>query len=113
MREKIHSYLGFAKKSRGLISGFNSCLAGVEKGSVRLLVIATDTAESSVEKLVRSAKKTGTPVRIYSTKDRLSEMTGESGRGVFAITNKSLAAAIKNEIDQDGPHAIEQEGRNA
>ena len=105
MREKIHSYIGFAKRSRGMVSGYTGCMSNMEKGVIRLLIIASDSAESSVEKLTRAAEKTRTPLRIYGTKDGLSEMAGESGRGVFGITNESLAEAILKEIDQDGRNA--------
>ena len=112
MREKIHSYIGFAKRSRELVSGFTGCVSNMEKGKICLLIIASDTAESSLEKLTRAAEKHQTPYRIYLTQDRLSEMAGEKGRGVFGFTNKSLAGAILQEIDQDGQNALGQDGLN-
>ena len=88
-----------------MVSGFTSCMSGMEKGGIRLLIIASDSAESSVEKLTRTAAKCGTLLRTFGTKESLSEMTGESGRGVFGITNESLAEAILKEIDQNGRNA--------
>ena len=112
MRQKIHSYIGFAKRSRDLVSGFTGCVNNMEKGKINLLLIASDTAESTMEKLLRAAETSKTPFRICLTQDILSEMAGSPGRGVFGITNKSLAGAILHEIDQDGPNALEQEGLN-
>lgn|GEM_PF-683220 len=114
MRQKIHSYIGFAKRSRELVSGTTSCINGLEKGKIRLLLIAGDTAESSMEKLVRAAERSQTTYRICFDRDSLSEMAGEYGRSVFGITGESLAKAILKEIDQgEGrPDALEQEGLN-
>ena len=112
MREKINSYIGFAKRSRALVSGYTGCVSSMEKGKICLLILASDTAESSAEKILRAAAKSGTPLRIYGTKDKLSEMAGENERAVFGITNDNLAKAILQEIDQDGQTALVQDDRN-
>lgn len=102
MRRKIDSYLGFAKKSRGLISGYNSCMDGMMRRKVRLLILAEDLAENSAEKLSRLANAQGVPVHIYGTKEMLSRVTGEIDRGIFGITNEHLAKAVLQEIERGG-----------
>ena len=57
MRSKLESYLGFAKKSRNLISGTNTCLHGMNQGKIRLLILAEDLAENTMEKLKKAAEK--------------------------------------------------------
>lgn len=105
MREKIHSYLGFSKRSRSLISGYNSCLYGLERSKICLLILAEDLAENTLEKFKKLAAAQGIPLRIYGTKKTISGMTGEDDRGVFGITDKNLAAAILEEIDRDGQNS--------
>lgn len=105
MRQKIDSYLGFAKKSRGLISGYNSCTDGMMRRKIRLLILAEDLAENTSEKLSRLANTQGVKVCIYGTIEDLSRVTGEVDRGVFGITNEHLASAVLNEIERDGQNA--------
>lgn len=102
MREKIHSYLGFCKRSRNLISGYNSCLYGLQRGKIHLLILTNDLSDNTTDKFIKLAKVQGIPLRIYGTKESMSEMTGEEERGIFGITDKNLSAAILLEIDNDG-----------
>jgi ribosomal protein L7Ae-like RNA K-turn-binding protein len=97
MREKIHSYLGFAKRSRNLISGYNSCIYGMERGKIHFLILAGDLSENTRQKLSGIAEAQGIPYCIYGTIDILSKMAGEKGRGIFGITDGNLATAIKAE----------------
>lgn len=102
MRKKIHSYLGFSKRSRSLISGYNSCTHGMERGKIRLLILTEDLTENTRQKFKKLAATQEVPLRIYGTKEELSKMTGENNRGVFGVTDKNLAAAILEEIDRVG-----------
>jgi ribosomal protein L7Ae-like RNA K-turn-binding protein len=100
MREKIHSYLGFAKKSRNLISGYNSCLHGVGRGKVYLVILTEDLSENTKEKFISIAESENIPLRFYGNMEKMQEMTGEMGRGIYGITEKNLAKAIIDEIDK-------------
>lgn len=100
MRTKIHSYLGFSKRSRQLLSGYNACIAGMEKGKVRLLILAGDLAENTKKKCSSAAARLGVPLRTYGTVEELSDMAGEADRGVYGITDRNLARAILEEIDR-------------
>ena len=53
MRSKVESYLGFAKKSGNLMSGSNTCIFGMAKGKVRLVILADDISEKDVYKRQR------------------------------------------------------------
>lgn len=100
MREKIVSYLGFARKSRNLISGYNSCLFALKGNKVKLLIIAEDLSENTVKKLSSSAKEKNINYRIYGSVEDLSRATGIQGRGIFAITDNNFAKVILDEIDK-------------
>lgn len=99
MRSKIDSYLGFAKKSRGLISGYNTCLHGMNHGKVKLLIIATDVTDNGSEKLIRLAEDKKITCRRYRTKEELSRLMGFEDRGVFGIVDENFANIILKEID--------------
>lgn len=101
MREKIHSYLGFAKRSRNLIAGYNTCMYGLKSGRLRLIILTEGLAENTVKKFTRAAADRKVPLRIYGTWEELSAMAGESGAGVFGITDEGFAQIILKEIDQN------------
>ena len=63
--DKLFGYLGFAAKARKLSAGYNTCLMLVEKRKVRLLIIAEDTAEGSIEKMTRKCEAGQVDYRIF------------------------------------------------
>ena len=109
MREKIHSYLGFAKRSRNLMSGYNSCIYGIERRKIHLLVLTADLSENTKNKFQALAESCNVQFRIYGTMEAMQEMTGEIDRGVYGVTDKNLAKAILEEIDRYGRNGKKEE----
>lgn len=101
MREKIHSYLGFAKRSRNLITGYNTCMYGLKGGKLCLIILTEGLSENTVNKFTKAAADRKVPLRIYGTWEELSVMAGESGAGVFGITDDGFAQIILKEIDKN------------
>ncbi len=100
MRERIHSYFGFARKSGNLLSGYNTCMYGLQKRKIRLLILAGDLSENTIEKFRRQCEKQKVELRICSTVEQLSLFAGEEGKGVFGVTDRGFADVIREEIDQ-------------
>lgn len=100
MRSKVESYMGFAARARSLSTGYNTCVFMMEKGKIRLLILAEDLSENSKEKMIRAAKQYEVPYRTYGKMDELSHITGTEGKGIFGLADKNLADAIVNEIDR-------------
>lgn len=100
MKKKADSYLGFAVKSRNLISGYHTCLNGIKQKKIKLLILSEDLSENTIKKLMKLSEKNGIPVRIYGKSVELSKVTGNQGRGVFGITDKNFADIILTEIDE-------------
>lgn len=97
MRKKIDSYLGFAKKSRNLLTGFNTCESSIKK--IKLLIIAEDISENTVKKLVKLSEKNRVPYRFYGNTEELSKVTGSQERGVYGVTDVNFADVILRELD--------------
>lgn len=106
MRERIHSFLGFARKSRNLVSGYNGCEDAVKKGKVYLIIVAEDISEKTMEKFKAMGDERRIPFRVFNDKETLSEMTGLHNRGIYAITDENLSEAILREIDGKGQKTI-------
>ena len=94
MRSKVESYLGFAKKSGNLMSGSNTCIFGMAKGKVKLVILADDISENSEKKMMKEIRKHGVAYVRYGSSDELSHATGANGRNVFAICDRNFAEEI-------------------
>ncbi|MGN0704762.1 MAG: L7Ae/L30e/S12e/Gadd45 family ribosomal protein [Lentihominibacter sp.] len=101
MKKKLISYLGFARKSGNLISGVNTCTFGMNKGKVRLVILAEDISENSEKKILKEIRKHNVKYVKYGDSEELSHATGCSGRSVFAVCDDNFAKVILNEIDRE------------
>ena len=101
MRSKIHSYLGFARKSRNLVAGYNACCDAVKRNQVKLLLLAGDLSENTIKYFQKLSTERGLALRVYEDRETLTSMTGLS-RGVYGITDQGLAQGILREIDGKG-----------
>lgn len=100
MREKIHSYLGFAKRSRNLVTGYNTCVVAIQHKKAKLLILTEDLSENTMKKMKSAADAGNVPYRVYGSVEELSQMTGSQDRGIFAITDSNFAKVILKEIDK-------------
>jgi len=100
MRKKLHSYLGFAKRSGNLIAGYNTCVFAMKKGKLKLLVLAADISENTLKKTIKEAERNRVPYRIYGEVSEISQITGTESRGIFGITDENFGAIIAKEIDE-------------
>lgn len=98
-RDKVYSYLGFAARSRNLITGYNTCAMMMAKGKVRLLILTGDLTENTVKKMLQACSKSKTEYRIFGESAVLSRVTGKQGKGIFGITDRHFAEIICKEID--------------
>ena len=100
MRKKIHSYLGFAKRSGNLLTGYNTCIHAMKRGKVKLLILAADISENTLQKVIKESEKSKVPYRVYGEICEISQITGCEGRGIFGITCENFSNIIAKEIDE-------------
>ena len=98
-KKKMLSYMGFAAKARKIVNGYNTCVFTMEKGKVRLLIIAEDLAENSKKKMIAAAGRLKVEYRVFGDSEEMSHMTGTAGKGIFGITDENFAKVISKEID--------------
>ena len=103
---KTLSYLGFAKKAGKLISGADTCRIHMQKGKVRLLIVAEDTGPSAREKILQNAKRYGVPVIEYGSMEELSHAVGAEGRAVFGIMDEGFASTIREAIETENQEEL-------
>ncbi len=97
--KKLASYLGFASKAGKIAAGTNTSIFTMQKGKTRLLIIASDLAENSKEKLIFTATQMGVEYRVFGKAEDLGHYTGKYGAGVFCITDDNFAKVIVETID--------------
>lgn len=100
MKNKLLTYLGFAKKSGNLVTGYNTCVFTMSKGKAKLLIITEDISENTGKKILKEAEKHRVPYRVYGKSDELSHAAGKPGRSIFGIVDRNFAQIILKEIDQ-------------
>ncbi|MBQ1490045.1 MAG: ribosomal L7Ae/L30e/S12e/Gadd45 family protein [Eubacterium sp.] len=97
---KLRGYLGFSAKARQLSAGYNTCLTLIRKRRVKLLIVAEDAAENTIDKMTQKCRSAGVPLRVFGKKDELSGVTGRSGNSIFAVTDENWGRVIREEIDR-------------
>ena len=85
-----------------MANGYNTCLFMMQKGKIKLLILAADVAPGSLEKMQRAAAACGIPCIVYGTKESLSHATGREDSGIFGVTDENLAKAISEETIRQG-----------
>ncbi len=99
MREKIDSYMGFARKAGALVVGQGTCTTAIEKGQLAFLLISEDTAENTKKKLISLAEERGLTYRIFGHSERWSAITGLGGTAIYGVKDKKFAETMIKEID--------------
>lgn len=101
MNRKVISYLGFAKKSGNLMAGVNTCTFALNKGKVRLVILAEDISENSEKKIMKEIRRRGVRYVKYGNGEEMSHAIGSQGRSVFAVCDRNFSEAILNEINRE------------
>jgi ribosomal protein L7Ae-like RNA K-turn-binding protein len=101
MRKKIHSYLGFAKRSGNLLSGYNTCEQAVLRKKAKLVILTEDVSENTKKKFLKMAKDNHIPAYVYGDSTEVPMYAGSDGKGVFCITDKNFATVIEKEIKSE------------
>ena len=99
-QKKVLGLLGFAVKSRNLITGYNTCLKLIPTGKLKLLIIGSDVGDNTKEKMIQKCESYDIPIRIYGKCSDLSHATGKIDKGLFGITDDGFARSLIKEIDK-------------
>ncbi|MDO4486692.1 MAG: ribosomal L7Ae/L30e/S12e/Gadd45 family protein [Bacillota bacterium] len=101
MKNKITSYLGFARKSGNLVAGVNTCTFAMNKGKVKLMIVTEDISENGEKKIMKEIRKHDVRYVKYGNSEELSHAAGYTGRSVFGVCDDNFAKVILNEIDRE------------
>jgi len=96
--EKLKNLIGLAQKAGKIKSGDAAVLEAIEKKSIKLIIIAEDTAQS-VKTELDKANKSDIPIIVFGDKVLLGDIIGKSPRGMLGIADTGFAVAIKEKYD--------------
>ena len=98
---KLLNMFGFAQKSGNLISGFDAVSRHMQKRKVKLVIISTDIANNSLEKIIKNCQANNVKYHQVLTTEEISRSIGKTNRSIIGILNKGFANSINTEITND------------
>lgn len=87
--------LGLAQKAGKIVSGDFAVKSALKSGTVKLLVLAEDTAPNSKKELCYLAEQAGVPVVELLTRWELGGALGKGQRAAAAITDSNFASMLQ------------------
>ena len=87
--------LGLAQKAGKIVSGDFAVKSALKSGTVKLLVVAEDTAPNSKKELCYLAEQAGVPVVELLTRWELGGALGKGQRAAVAITDSNFASMLQ------------------
>jgi predicted RNA-binding protein YlxR (DUF448 family) len=97
-KERIISLIAMANKAGKAVSGSDSVMDALRKGSVALLLLAEDISADSKARFTAIAGKTGVKVIDFSFKERLGATLGKEIRTAVAVISLPFADALDREL---------------
>lgn len=87
--------LGLAQKAGKVVSGDFAVKSALKSGTVKLLVVAMDTAPNSKKELCYLAEQAEVPVVELLTRWELGSAMGKGQRSAAAITDSNFASMLQ------------------
>lgn len=94
INNKVYGLLGLTAKAGKISFGTDSCLEMIEKRKVKLIIVAEDSSERTINNFREKCKQNNIDFYIFGKKDDLSKSIGKVNKTVIGIKDKNLAGAI-------------------
>ncbi len=94
--EKVYSLIRLARKGRMLEIGKVAAKILMKRKRAYLVIIAADVSDKLKREIEIDCLRHSVPVYVFSTKSELGELCGRESVATMAISDKNLAAGIKN-----------------
>lgn len=100
LQQRILNLIGMARKSRSLVSGSNTVLQELGRPDARLLIVATDAAAGTADKIVQKAQGHSVPWARMFDKGILGRAVGRDERSHIVITDVAFARNLTLEMNR-------------
>lgn len=98
-KNKVYGLIGLSMKAGKLVFGTESCLDMINKRKIKLIILAEDSSERTIDNFKKRCKENNIPVYIFGDKESISKSIGKNNKAVLGIREKNLAEAIKKILD--------------
>ena len=95
MEQKQLNLLGLAQRARQVISGDELLTQAVKAGKVRLILVARDVSEKTMERYTKLADRHQIPLNKQFTMAELSQAIGKK-RALLGLTDQGFAKKFKS-----------------
>lgn len=100
-QQKMIRYLGLARRAGRVVPGYRTCVNAVRAEKIKFMIVAEDTSENTKDKFSSLCKNHRIPMAVFGTVAELSAAAGYGNIGIYGITDKNFADAMKKEIEMD------------
>lgn len=107
---KLMSLLGFAQKAGKLATGDETCEIYLKRKKVKLILLASDAAENTLEKWKRAGLNHHVPIVVIADRETLSNAIGKVNRTVLAVLDAGFAKQMKKLMRESGIEMGEEPG---
>lgn len=94
IESRVYGLLGLTAKAGKISFGTDSCLEMIEKKKVKLIIVAEDSSERTINNFREKCKQSNIDFYIFGKKDDLSKSIGKINKTVVGVKDKNLAGAI-------------------
>ncbi len=96
--KNILNLLGLARRAGKVALGYTATTLAIKKGLVPLVLMATDTAPHTREKMERLCRKYCVDLYYLADQGELGRALGKNAQNVVGVTSKEMASALKKQI---------------
>ena len=98
-KNKVYGLIGLSMKAGKLVFGTESCWDMINKRKIKLIILAEDSSQRTIDNFKKRCKENNIPVYIFGNKESISKSIGKNNKTVLGIKEKNLAEAIKGILD--------------
>lgn len=88
-KNKFYRFIGIAKKSGAVVAGDHMVEKELNRGTLHLVVVATDTSTRIQDKYLRFCEELSVPVLRTGTKEILGQAIGKKQAAVLGFKNQN------------------------
>jgi len=100
----ILRFLGLAARAGKVISGYDQVVSALNKGQVKLLILATDISKNTLSRILDIAQNSDLDMPdafSFSTMFELGKAIGKPDRAIVAVTDKGFADKLSAMLSKE------------
>ena len=92
---KVYGLMGLCARSGKIVSGMDAVCDDLKRNKVKLLIVAEDASEKTVQQIRYLAEKKKVPVMVMGKMADNSKAIGKENRAIIGIKDKNISEGIK------------------